>query len=164
MIAAGLDLSLTKTGIAVAGRAWTIGVKARGTERLSLLTTEIAHNLLGRGIHLVAIEGYSYGSKTSQAHSIGELGGCVRRDLHHEGVPFVVVAPTSLKKFATGNGRAKKEEMVANARERLGYEGFDDDEADALFLEQVALHMLGSPDAKRLPRSHLTVIDKLEVE
>ena len=54
---------------------------------------------------------------------------CARLGLEH-----AAVHSATLKKFATGRGNAKKPEMVAAARSRLGYRGDDDDEADARWL------------------------------
>ena len=42
-----------------------------------------------------------------------EIGACVRLDLWRAGVPFYEVSPTSLKKFVTGRGNAKKKDMLA---------------------------------------------------
>jgi len=44
----------------------------------------------------------------------------------------------TLKKFATGSGGANKADMVEAAQTKLGYEGADDNEVDALW----ALHWL----------------------
>jgi Holliday junction resolvasome RuvABC endonuclease subunit len=46
------------------------------------------------------------------------------------GIPFVRVPPATLKKWATGNGRSGKPEMIA-AAQRRGYTGCRPDEADA---------------------------------
>jgi len=52
-------------------------------------------------------------------------------------VPYVVVPPVSLKKFATGNASAEKEDMVEAAK-RAGFVTSDDNQADAFFLSQIA--------------------------
>lgn len=44
------------------------------------------------------------------------------------------VHPGTLKKFATGNGHAKKEEMLNACKKRFGFIPSNDDEADALWL------------------------------
>lgn len=49
-------------------------------------------------------------------------------------IPVGVVAPTSLKQFATRDGRASKETMVADAKALMGVETENDNEADALWL------------------------------
>ena len=47
---------------------------------------------------------------------------------------YVEVPPVDIKRLATGRGNAEKHEMVAAARARLGFEGDDDNTADALWL------------------------------
>ena len=47
---------------------------------------------------------------------------------------YFEVSPVELKQYATGRAKADKHEMVAAARARLGYEGADPDEADAIWL------------------------------
>lgn len=54
------------------------------------------------------------------------------------GLPMHRVNPSTLKKHATGDGRAKKDKVVAAARERLAWNGTDDNEADALWVLDIA--------------------------
>ena len=49
------------------------------------------------------------------------------------GVNLACYSAKEIKKFATGNGNAKKDAMVSKAKE-LGYNPKDDNEADAIFL------------------------------
>lgn len=44
------------------------------------------------------------------------------------------VNPSTLKKFATGDGRATKEQMIRSCREKYRYEAVDDNAADACHL------------------------------
>lgn len=59
-----------------------------------------------------------------------------------DGAPVVRVHSSTLKKYATGNGRATKEEVVEAANEILFNEGFEkitnDNIADALFVALLA--------------------------
>ena len=86
---------------------------------------------------LVLIEGYAY-ARPYQAHQMGELGGVLRLALIKRRYPFIVITPGTLKKFATGNGNAGKDQMLSTAIRRLGYEGHDHNEADALWLLEMA--------------------------
>lgn len=45
---------------------------------------------------------------------------------------------TEIKKFATGKGNAGKPLMIKAAREKLGYAGSDDNEADSLWMLELA--------------------------
>lgn len=56
-------------------------------------------------------------------------------------VKLIPCAVGSIKKHATGNGRAKKEDMKTAARER-GWDPVDDNEADALWIMDYALKEL----------------------
>lgn len=49
-------------------------------------------------------------------------------------IPFKGYSATEIKKFATGKGNSNKEKMIAAAKDKLGYQGDDDNEADALWL------------------------------
>jgi crossover junction endodeoxyribonuclease RuvC len=162
----GLDLSLAATGI-----AWESGVRAMNTpaakidgpERLVKIRREVCAIVrFPVKADLVVIEGYSYGSQNSHAHSLGELGGVIRVALFELGVAYVEVPPQTLKMFAAGTGAAKKEQVVYEAKVRLGYQGFDNNEADALWLRALGHHALGCPLVE-LPKAHLRALDKVRV-
>jgi len=82
-------------------------------------------------------------------------------EIHRPGLPVALVAPGALKRFATGKGSADKTAMVIAARDRLGYQAIDHNEADALWLRQIGMHLLGVPEVD-LPKAHLTALDKIE--
>lgn len=156
----GLDLSLTSTGVARAdGSSLRIRSKKTGPERLHEIQEAVA--ILIRGADLCIIEGYSYGSKGRSVFQIGELGGVIRHFLWEYGLPYVEVAPSALKKFATGRGNAGKDEVLAAAIRRLDYQGSSNDEADALFLRHMALTHY-ELSVIPFPQAHLEALAKVE--
>jgi hypothetical protein len=59
------------------------------------------------------MEGVSYGSVGSAALvDLSFLNASIRMTLHHLDIPFTIVSPTSLKKFACANGQADKNLMI----------------------------------------------------
>lgn len=140
-----LDVSLTCSGWA--SRLDCYGTiepgRLRGAERLAHLADWTAEN--GRRAHLAAIEQYAFSSRTAHAHALGEAGGVVRLELHRAGVPFVEVAPALVKLYAAGKGNASKEAVLVSAVRRLGYEGENNNEADALWLLALVLDAVGEP-------------------
>lgn len=155
----GLDLSLTATGIALPdGTTATLTTKLRGCERLIDLRNRCRKAC--ELADLAVVEGYSFGSRNSHAHALGELGGVVRVALHVASVRFVEVSPSSLKKYATGKGNANKGEMLAAAIRRLDYQGASDNEADALWLRAMGLDALGCPVVD-LPAVNRTALAKV---
>lgn len=158
----GLDLSLSATGIAtVTGVEVLSPPNLSGCERLGWLREEVIDRaIVGFGnVDLVVIEGYAYG-RANQAHQLGELGGVIRLALYDAGIPFVDVPPAVLKKYATGRGNAGKAEVLASAIRRLGYEGHDDNEADALWLREMGVGHYGGRSL--VPESHRTALDKVD--
>jgi Holliday junction resolvasome RuvABC endonuclease subunit len=142
----GLDLSLTSTGVSIGGLTTSIRSKNKGSERLLEIRNEILTLAQEAGVQIVAVEGYSYASRHSQAHSIGELGGVVRVALRELGVPVVVIPPTCRAKFATGKGNSGKSEVMSAISAKTGiiWSGGDgNDRCDAWILEQMTLTYLG---------------------
>lgn len=151
MTVVGVDLSLTRTGLADDQGVRILTSKQTGAQRLIELRDAV--NDWTIGAHLVVIEGFSFGSNNRSAREIGGLGWVVRVALTEAGIPWCEVPPSTLKKYATGKGNAGKVEMVVAARERLGYGGHDDNEADALWLRAFGLDLLGAP-LVALPKAH----------
>jgi len=59
----------------------------------------------------VVIEGYSFGSTSSNLFQIAENCGALKQRLFEREIHFTVVPPSAIKKYATGKGTAKKEQM-----------------------------------------------------
>jgi Holliday junction resolvasome RuvABC endonuclease subunit len=75
------------------------------------------------------VAGFHKGAIIVAAEMVGVL-----KDLCIEmGVELASYSATEIKKFATGKGNAKKDQMVEAAR-ALGYNPIDDNEADAIHL------------------------------
>lgn len=146
---AGLDLSLTGTGICtVDDGARVFKPKTVGVVRLDQILFTVLEAV--NNADLVVVEGYSYAS-TNNAHQLGELGGLVRHGLWKHGIAYVVVQPSSLKKFGANNGNAKKADMLAAAI-RGGYDGPNDDNCvDAWFLFQMGAYACGDSNRSILP-------------
>lgn len=140
----GLDLSLTGTGVVLIDRegdvihAATIKNKLRGMERLKFIEGEIEYILRCNATINIAIEGYAMGIRTGQSFSIGELGGVIKLLLYEWKKPFVIVSPTSLKKFVLGKGVGDKDMIIMNVYKRWGFEAKTSDEADALVLAYIS--------------------------
>lgn len=162
-----LDLSLTSTGVC-SSQAPDAPFRIRppkemrGVERLYWILAEIIKAT--DGADLVVIEGYSYSSRHSHAHALGELGGVIKLAFHTRGMPFVVLSPSTRMKLATGKGNARKEAVLAAAIRRLRYGGSSDDEADAMWLLQAALqHYECLPSwTVELPKKHLEALESVE--
>jgi hypothetical protein len=64
----------------------------------------------GKGVTKVFLEGYSFGS-TGRVFNIAENTAILKYNLWDAGVDIEIIAPTTIKKFATGKGNANKEKM-----------------------------------------------------
>jgi len=164
---AGVDLSLRATGVAVASTATATSAvvecwkpKERGTERLAWLRSQVERLVEQHRPDLVVLEAYAFSRHDAYAHELGEAGGVVRLALADADVPWCTVAPTSLKKYATGKGNASKEQVLVEAVRRLGYDGHDNNEADALWLAAMAVDHYGGPC--HVPQSHRAGLGKVQ--
>jgi Holliday junction resolvasome RuvABC endonuclease subunit len=140
-LALGLDVSLGRTGVALA-TGQTRSIKThdeRGGHRLDLIMERLDPMLMHGPPVVAVIEGYSPGGIQGLTMArLGELGGCIRRRLYQLGIPYFEVAPKQLKKYATGSGGASKDDMIV-AAETAGARPSNDDEADAWWLRQMAV-------------------------
>lgn len=142
----GLDLSITATGVAhaVEGAACTHLIKTKdGTGDLRLMVIKLQVRERVAGSEFVLIEDLLENSL--RAGTTGMVHGGVRTMLQEEGIPYGMIPPTSLKKYATGKGTAGKPEMAVAAFKRGGVEFSDDNQCDAWWCYVMALDHLGVP-------------------
>jgi crossover junction endodeoxyribonuclease RuvC len=85
----------------------------------------------------VAMEGYSFGS-ANRAHMAGELGAAVKLALYDLGSVPLIIPPSSVKKYATGKGNAKKDLMILACYKNWGVEFSNDNEADSYCIAKIA--------------------------
>ena len=160
----GLDLSLTSTGFSCGELIETISVSTKGPERLATIRDRIIELLNSIENPCVCVEGYSFASRNSQAHSIGELGGVIRVALWERGIPYVEIPPTTRAKFATGKGNAAKTEVMSaiSARTGIVWSGKGaDDMCDAWILEEMGRCHFGMARYE-WPQVNLSSMDKVD--
>jgi crossover junction endodeoxyribonuclease RuvC len=107
---------------------------------------------------LVAIEG-TFSRPGGSDYPLHALHGNVRQWLHRRGIPYVLVAPKTLKVWATGSGEATKrqvvEKVIAMYGRLLNINPADDNQADAVALLSMTLAAYGSPSST--PRCPVSV-------
>lgn len=129
----------------------------RGARLQRLLKSIVAMHGV-RPFDLIAYEDASIGSHNPAVQAMhNQKAGIIHLAAYRLGVKAVCYNPSSIKKFATGNGNAEKPQMIAAAQSQLGYQGADPDEADALWVLEMAKHhkglpMVKAPKKKKSPR------------
>lgn len=158
------DLSLTAPGCCVDGAADTFKVPSdsRGMGRIHLIQQWAMG--LSWDADLVGIEGYSFGSKGAAVVNIGELGGVIRYALWREGVEYVDIPPSCLKKFATGRGDAPKDHVLQAGVMKSGHVFADHNACDAWWLWVMTVTHYEPDDARlpSVPKLNLTALEKVE--
>jgi len=66
----------------------------------------------------IGIEGMSFGSTSAVLFELGGLSHMARQMFLQEGVKFIVIPPTVVKKYFTGKGNCKKIDMIGEAMKR----------------------------------------------
>lgn len=87
---------------------------------------------------IICIEGFSYGSRGAGVSTQYGVGWLIRSDLFRSGQNYYEVSPSSVKKFATGKGNTKKDEMVLPIYKKWGFEHSSDNVRDAYVLAKIA--------------------------
>lgn len=160
----GLDLSLTSTGVATPTGEHRISTMPTSTlaDRLRSFATSVARVIdEHHPVDLVVVEDLPKNVRFGGV-DLGMIHG-VFRYLWDDiaGPPLAWIPPATLKKYATGKGAAKKDEMLAAAIRRLGYGGHHHDEADAMWLRAAGHDRLGDPLAV-LPVAQRLALDAID--
>ena len=109
-------------------------------------------------IDLCVIEGYAFNALFSQVPLV-EIGTLLRGCLINKNIPWIEVPPTTLKKFTTGKGNAKKSSMILAVYKRWGIETSNDNIADATALMRLGMALLNPP--ADLPQYSKEVLKKI---
>lgn len=129
------------SGITVESAVFRAGKELRGPERLSVVARAITDWLHSRGVLYPGVvfvqEGYAFSRQ--QAHSLGEIGGCVRRVIWEAGCNLIVPPPSTLKKFITGKGSGDKSVIIKHVYKHWGFDVDNDDQCDAFCCALVGL-------------------------
>lgn len=161
----GLDLSLTGTGVAVLapdGKLDLVTLRTPAQPSVEARLVEVAAAALSytQPEDTVIVEGPAMLAKGAAVVQIFGLNMLVRCSLHRRGNPFYVIAPPTLKLFATGAGNAKKDMMLREVWRRWNVEAADDNQADAAALAFLGACITGQMqpvnDAQR--RAVMTVL------
>jgi crossover junction endodeoxyribonuclease RuvC len=146
----GIDPSLRSTGLValapdgtvLATAALTPASTLKGIRRAAWVADAVATFATSHAPALVLIEGYAHGGP--MLAQMVEVGAMVRDRLESAGARWADVAPARLKKFATGKGNAKKDEIRLAVFKRWGFEAESNDEVDAFVLAALARGVYGS--------------------
>jgi hypothetical protein len=155
---AGLDVSLTGTGVATLGGTTLITSTGRRKDTLLQRRTRlrgIAEEILTAvgDVDLAVIEGPSHHSIGGSVWDRGGLWWLIVDALSARDIPIAVMPPMSRAKYATGNGGSRKAAVLDAAQRRYGAVLDNDNEADALVLRAAGLDWLGQPLAD-VPAGH----------
>lgn len=144
----GLDLS-TCTGLSIVDADKDVihatvvqAKKLSGWERVNSIAGTIMASHAQFKPDFVVLEGYGFGQMASVV-TLAEIGSVVRFLLWQDQIPFIDVPPSSLKKFVTGKGNAKKDQMILEVFKRYGYTSATNDIADAVGLGMFGLCAAG---------------------
>lgn len=107
-------------------------------QRLKVIDDKFKQEDLYQWPDFVAIESYAFGGKALT--SLAELNGIIKYNFHINGdKPIEVIAPTSVKKLVTNNGKATKElvqETLLNLKEfkNITFKNLDESDSSAVGL------------------------------
>ena len=169
----GLDLSLTGTGVVVLKDDHVVLellIKSKPTdkkrpvdeiERIVLIKEKIISIIKEFNPDMVVIEGMAFGVRNATALTqLSGLNYMIREYLWKNKIDFRIVAPTSLKKFITGNGKAKKEEMMISVFDKFHVSFVDDNIVDSFSLAVVGRTIIIDDPQSEGEKSLLTILKK----
>lgn len=151
MIVIGMDLSLTSSGFAVAtnGTITSSGIipgKHVGIERLIWVRNRVCEKIDATKPDLIVFEDLAFSRNEAYAKEVAGAAWMIRAELFTDKKPYLLVGASQLKKFTTGHGNSKKEEMLLACFKRWGHDKRSNDEVDALALAHMGMAILGDEE------------------
>lgn len=166
----GIDLSLTGTGVVVLtnGKVVEKLIKSKPTknktyteeiERILNIKKQIISVIEEHEPELVLIEGMAFMARNTTALvQLAGLNYLIREYLFQYNIPFAIVAPTSLKKFITGNGAAKKDVMLMEIYKKYDIAFVDDNIADGFALAKIGECVMNDCKLNKTEQEVITLI------
>ncbi len=115
------------------------GIGSKDPHRVGTLVDKVIGKLLSSD--KVCIEGFAYGAQGQGVAVQYGLGYLLRDRLYRKQIAYDEAAPGAVKKFATGKGNTKKDEMVMPIYRKWGFEHKSDNVRDAYVLARIALEL-----------------------
>lgn len=177
----GIDISLTRTGVAYVGDPRDGGVETyhfgrpgkrnetlmERLERLQLIVSGIFFSLADQMEYpqLACIEDVAFGTPGGSTTDRSALWWMVVQMLTRQGIPVVAINVSKVKIYATGRGNKheKDEVMLAIVRRYPDAPIQNNDEADATVLAMMGARLLERPYEDSLPQTHLRAMEGLKL-
>jgi len=105
--------------------------------RLIRLRSKLNEVIASENINLVVFERPG-GRHVAAVIVQSELQGQIKVVCEDLKIPYRAYSSQEIKKFATGKGNAGKPAVIKAAQNKLGYQGINDNEADALWALELA--------------------------
>jgi crossover junction endodeoxyribonuclease RuvC len=141
----GLDPS-TKTGFVALDQQGNVlrakeltGVGSQDPKRMVTLLDEVMDHIQPEDV--IALEGFAFGAKGQGVSVQYGIGHGIRNSLYRKILSFYEIAPSAVKKYATGKGNTKKDEMVLPIFKKWGFEHSSDNVRDAYVMARIALNI-----------------------
>ena len=155
MVFVGIDQSITSSGLVVINDKGEIletrlietkskikKVEVSYEERFDFILTTIYEIISKYKDFFIFIEGISYHSISQRSYQQGALHWLIVVMCYKNNFKYSVVAPTANKKFMTGKGNAKKEDMIYHVKNKYDIDFKSSDLCDAFSLAQYGREML----------------------
>jgi len=140
----GIDLS-TKTGLVILDKSGQVAheeeITSNKTDPLRMIeiVSKVTKHLNKEDV--IAIEGFSYGSRGRGISFQFGLGHALRIALYRQGYDYLIVTPGQVKKYATGKGNSSKDNMILPIYKKWGFEHDSDNVRDAYVLAKIAFDL-----------------------
>lgn len=162
MIVAAFDLSLVCSGWAIgsagklleSGRIETIPIKGmtevQQVERCIFIRNAVLTRIERSGAGVVVFEDFAHAAKGASLHQLAGSAMMIRAELiANNDLPYMLVAPSTLKKFIVGRGGSPKnpvpkEIVIRDLYRNFGFEAQENNEADAVGLAYLGLALFGA--------------------
>jgi len=122
---------------------WDLRTRKDESQGMKLIRLEGKLNEIHqvRGLDLIVYERPA-GRNTDSVIKHGKLVGTIEKWCENNNIEYAGYSASEIKKFATGKGNSGKPAMISAAKQKYGYKGSNDNEADALHLLNMVQHNL----------------------